>query len=328
MSHAPLLTIRGLVKRFHTRRGLPGRREPVTVLRGVDLDIGRGETLGLVGESGCGKTTLARALLRLTEPDAGQVWLDGQPVTGADRRALRRLRPDMQMIFQDPHHSLDPRQTVEQVLEEALAAAPRRRERQRAAALLEQVELDSSLLARFPHELSGGQRQRVAIARALAPGPKLLVADEPVSALDVSVQAKILNLLMSLQDKLGLGLLFIGHDLAVVRRISHRVAVMYLGEIVETGPANRVLAEPAHPYTRALLESVPLPDPGRARHRLVLAGEVPSPAKPPAGCPFHPRCPSVMEVCRGTAPREIDLGSGAEPHRVRCHLHDGDHTPS
>jgi len=305
----------------------------------VSFTVGRGRTLGLVGESGCGKTTLGRAILRLHEPTAGEILLDGRPVTGLPPRALMQRRREMQLIFQDPYGSLNPRRTVLETLREPLdlhrIGTPSER-RRRVEELLELVGLRPQVLSRYPHEFSGGQRQRIGIARALALDPKLIVADEAVSALDVSVQAQVLNLIGELQRRLGLSLLFISHDLAVVQHLSHDVAVMYLGKIVESGPAARVYAEPKHPYTRALLSAVPVPDPAARSRKIVLPGDVPSPANPPPGCPFHPRCPDARPECREIVPQTLTIeqvrgalhggapARSSAPHRVACHLYAGE----
>jgi len=316
----PLLRVEHLRRHFRVRgAGL------LRAVDGVSFTLARGRAFGLVGESGCGKSTLARSLLRLIEPTAGRVYLDGIEITGLGRRALRHARRQMQMIFQDPFASLSPRRTIAQIVREPLDAhgiGDRAARTARAVEMLERVGLDATALERFPHEFSAGQRQRIGVARALAPAPALIVADEPVSSLDVSVQAQVLELLASLKTDPGVGLVFITHDLAVVERICDTVGVMYLGRLVETGPVERILAGPAHPYTRALLDSVPVPEPGRRRDRGAPPGEPPSPLAPPAGCPFHTRCPKAGAVCCLRRPRTIELADGAQPHRVDCHLHD------
>lgn len=336
----PLLEVRHLVHdHAGTVRGPgagAGAGAGARALRAVDdvsFQLFAGETLGLVGESGCGKSTLGRAVLRLIEPTQGEILLDGHPWTGLDRRSLAAQRRAMQMIFQDPLASLPPRRTVTQILREPLdwhrIGAPASRPG-RILELLDQVGLTPGLAQRYPHQLSGGQRQRVGIARALAVQPRLIVADEPVAALDVSVQAQILDLLAGLQQQLGLAYLFIGHDLAAVGQLADRIAVMYLGQFVEIGPAEQVLSRPAHPYTQALIEAAPRTDPGRRRPRAPLAGEVPSALAPPPGCRFHGRCPRAMPICRSMAPRDLDIGSesqGHQSHRVRCHLHDPEIDP-
>jgi len=302
---APLLSAEGLVKHYPLRR--PGASGPGTVraVDGVSFDIGRGETLGLVGESGSGKTTVARLLLRFEEPTAGTIRFDGDDWLALSGAALRRRRRDLQIVFQEPLTSLNPRMRAGDQIAEPLAVqgmASRRQLPARVAELLADVGLPASAADRFPAELSGGQRQRVAIARALATGPKLLVCDEPVSALDVSVAAQVVNLLLDLRAKTGLSSLFVSHDLAVVARVSDRIAVMSLGRIVEEGPAAAVSSRPLHPYTAALLSAVPEPDPLSARRRIVLPGEPPSPAAPPPGCPFHTRCPIARPRCREEEP--------------------------
>ncbi len=288
--------------------------EFVKAVDGVSFDIAPGETLGLVGESGCGKTTLGRAIVRLVEPTEGSVALDGVDITRMDGAALRAQRQKLQMIFQDPYGSLNPRMTVEDIVGEALdihgLAENKSTRTKRIAELLKAVGLDASYAQRYPHEFSGGQRQRIGIARALAVEPKLIVCDEPVSALDVSVQAQIINLLQDLQQQHGLAYLFIAHDLAVVEHISRRVMVMYLGKIVELAEAKAIVREPKHPYTQALISAVPVVDPDSKRQRIILPGDVPSPIHPPSGCPFHPRCPIAEERCRVEIPalREISTG--------------------
>jgi oligopeptide/dipeptide ABC transporter ATP-binding protein len=304
--HAPLLSVRGLVKHFPIRRGALQRAVgAVRAVDGVDLDVFAGECVALVGESGSGKTTLGRAIARLVEPDAGTVSFDGEDLLALRGGALRRKRREIQVVFQDPWSSLNPRLRIGDAIREPIAVhrlAPRAEQRERVAELLRLVGLSPDHAARYPHELSGGQRQRVGIARALATGPRLVIADEPVSALDVSIRAQIVNLLADLQARLGLAMLFIAHDLALVEQLADRVAVMYLGKVVELGPCAEVLARPQHPYTVSLLESVPVPDPGH-RPRAVLAGEPPSPAAPPSGCRFHPRCPVYAEGPGGARPR-------------------------
>ena len=321
---AALVQVEGLVKHFRVERGLfrVGRpRRLVRAVDGVSFAISAGRTLGLVGESGCGKSTVARSTLRLIEPDAGSVTIDGTDVLAAGPRQLRALRRRMQIVFQDPYGSLNPRMTVRQTLAEPLAIhrlARGAEAERRIAALLEEVGLDPTFANAYPHELSGGQRQRVGIARALSVEPEFVVLDEAVSALDVSVQAQVLNLLTDLQQRRRLTYLFIAHDLAVVKHVADHVAVMYLGKIVERAPAAALYAAPRHPYTASLLSAVPVPDPKAQRPRIVLTGEVPSPAHPPAGCPFHPRCPHPKKNgrCRTEPPalREVAPGQLAACH--------------
>jgi oligopeptide/dipeptide ABC transporter ATP-binding protein len=309
-----LLAVRDLVKHY-TAGGLFARgAPPVRAVDGVSFDVGRGETLALVGESGCGKSSVGRTVLRLQEPTGGEARFDGVDVFGLDRTALRRLRRRMQIIFQDPYGSLNPRMTIGAAIAEGieihrLATGPE--VGRRVGALLEEVGLDPGYGRRYPHEFSGGQRQRIGIARALAVEPSFIVCDEPVSALDVSVQAQVLNLLADLQRDRGLSYLFIAHDLAVVRQIAQRAAVMYLGRIVEAGPTEALLAGPRHPYTVALLSAVPEPDPSRRRSRIILSGDLPSPSNPPPGCPFHTRCfhPARNERCRTEVPMLRPVGA-------------------
>jgi oligopeptide/dipeptide ABC transporter ATP-binding protein len=286
----------------------------------VSFALAPGETLGIVGESGCGKSTLARALLRLVEPSAGRVVFRGEDLTRLGEREMRRRRSQLQLIFQDPFASLDPRCTIQATLEEPFIVhrvGSKRERRERIARLLVQVGLEPAAGSRYPHEFSGGQRQRIAIARAIALEPKLVIADEPVSALDVSIQSQIINLLIDLREELGLAFLFISHDLAVVRLVSARVGVMYLGRIVELAPTAALFAAPQHPYTQALLAAIPEPVPGRKRHRRLLQGELPSPESPPAGCAFHPRCPRARDRCKVELPA---LATGPSGHLVRCHF--------
>jgi oligopeptide transport system ATP-binding protein len=316
----PLLQIRGLRKYFSVGGRWFGESAAVRAVDGVDLELEAGRTLGLVGESGCGKSTLARLVLRLLEADAGEIRFAGHDVRRASRSEMRGLRRRMQIIFQDPYASLNPRMTVGEAIGEGLRVhrlGTRSEREKRVDELLDIVGLRPEHAGRYPHEFSGGQRQRIGIARALALEPDLIVADEPVSSLDVSIQAQILNLMLDLQRRFDLAYLFISHDLRVVRHVSHAVSVMYLGRIVETAPAERLYVSAQHPYTRALLSAVPVPDPESGHARIVLPGDVPSPSAPPSGCPFHPRCPEAIERCGVERPELREVASG---HRSACHL--------
>ncbi len=316
-----LLDVRNLTVRFPVKRGLWGRHEFVRAVDQVSFTLAPGETVGLVGESGCGKTTLGRAVIRLVEATSGQVLFRGQDITALRGSALRSCRRHFQMIFQDPFGSLDPRMTVENSIGKALdihhLAPNAAGRRQRVEELLQQVGLDPAHAARYPHEFSGGQRQRIGIARALAVEPEMVVCDEPVSALDVSVQAQIINLLQDLQRDRGIAYLFVAHDLAVVRHISRRILVMYLGQIVESGEAAALCGAPKHPYTQALISAAPVVDPASKRKRIILAGDPPSPIDPPKGCPFHPRCPVAQPRCSTEAPLLRTIAPG---HDAACHF--------
>ena len=320
---APLLKVQNLVKRFPIQGGLLSRTVGhVHAVDGVSFELPAGETLGVVGESGCGKSTTGRCILRLIEPTSGEVWFEGKSVTHADKDQLRALARDMQIIFQDPFASLNPRMTVSAIIGEALTIHKLTKTRAdydaRIVQLLETVGLSADHMRRYPHEFSGGQRQRIGIARALAVNPKLIVCDEAVSALDVSIQAQVINLLEDLQSQLGLTYIFIAHDLSVVEHISQRVAVMYLGRIVEIAPSKDLYTRPQHPYTEALLSAVPIPDPTVKRTRIRLQGDVPSPINPPPGCHFHTRCPIAQKgLCDVQSPVLKAAGDG---HWVACHL--------
>lgn len=316
-----LLDIRGLKKYFTVQSGfLSGRRGIVKAVDGVDLQIYRGETLGLVGESGCGKTTLGRLIMRLEDPTEGEIFFEGENIPDYSGKRLKSYRREVQLIFQDPYSSLNPRKSAGSIIGEPFIVHKLANGKEREAEvvrLMEVVGLNREQMGRYPHEFSGGQRQRIGIARAIALRPKLVIADEPVSALDVSIQAQILNLLRDLQSEFNLTYLFISHDLSVVEHVSDRIAVMYLGKIVELAEVKTFYENPLHPYTRVLLSAVPAPDPGRKKERIILGGDVPSPIDPPAGCSFHPRCPHRMDICDKVEPKLTDRGDG---HYVACHL--------
>lgn len=322
MNSSPLVETVDLRTWFDVQRGMFSKRATVKAVDGVSISVAAGETLGLVGESGCGKSTLGRTVLRLIEPTGGDIRFEGRDITRFTQSALRPLRRRMQMIFQDPYASLDPRMRVRDIVGEALdihglASSPSEREA-KVEALLKRVGLRPDHGPRYPHEFSGGQRQRVGIARALAVEPRFIVADEPISALDVSIQAQIVNLLKDLQEELGLAYLFVAHDLKVVEYVSRRVAVMYLGRVVETAPSGALYGDAKHPYTKALLSAAPVPDPEKKRTRIVLQGDVPSPMNPPSGCAFHPRCPIAQRgLCGAESPTLREVGPG---HLVACHL--------
>jgi oligopeptide transport system ATP-binding protein len=322
-----LLKVNDLVMHFPLTRGIIFQRKvgAVQAVDGVSFEVKRGETLGLVGESGCGKSTTGRAILQLYKPTSGEVIFQGKDLTKLDGGSMRRMRRHLQMIFQDPYASLNPRMTVGSIVSEPMQIhklVPKNERTRRVQELLETVGLNPYFANRYPHEFSGGQRQRIGIARALAANPDFIVADEPVSALDVSIQAQIVNLLEDLQERFALTFLFIAHDLSVVKHISDRVAVMYLGKIVEMASRNDLYADPLHPYTKALLSAVPIPDPviEKRRERIILSGDVPSPINPPSGCHFHTRCPYAMQVCAQVDPIFADQGNG---HFVACHLYQG-----
>jgi oligopeptide/dipeptide ABC transporter ATP-binding protein len=315
-----LLEVNDLAVHFPVKaQGAWGKPGVVRAVDGISLTLRANETLGLVGESGCGKSTLARAVIRLVSPTGGEVLFEGRDIARLSERQLGDLRASMQMVFQDPASSLNPRMTVEKVLAEPMRIAGWSRERiaARSAELLSLVGLDARHLPRYPHEFSGGQKQRIVIARALALSPKVVICDEPVSALDVSVQAQIINLLKDIQERLGVSYLFVAHDLGVVRQVSHRVMVMYLGKIVEEAPKAEFFARPLHPYSQALLSAIPRPTPGAASSRIVLTGDLPSPINPPSGCRFRTRCPLAQDVCAATEPPLQEMSSG---HRVACHF--------
>ncbi|GGL64785.1 ABC transporter ATP-binding protein [Sporolactobacillus putidus] len=319
----PLLKVENLKKYYPIKNGVLGRvSETVRAVDGVSFSVNEGETLGIVGESGCGKSTTGRMIMRLIEPTEGKVSFEGKNILSLSKSDLRRVRKDIQMIFQDPFASLNPRQTVGKIIEEPMIVhgmGNHKERKQRVEELLELVGLSAYHAKRYPHQFSGGQRQRIGIARALAVRPKLIIADEPVSALDVSVQSQVLNLLQDLQKKFHLTYIFIAHDLSVVRHISNRVGVMYLGKMVEISDSEILYDHPKHPYTKALLSAVPIPDPNSRSERIILSGDVPSPAHPPAGCTFHDRCPVAMDLCAREKPVMKKLEDG---RLVSCHLYD------
>jgi len=316
-----LLTVRNLQKSFRVSANRPGApKQLLKAVDGVSFELQAGETLGLVGESGCGKSTTGKLLLRLLEPDSGDILFDGKPVTGASKGELVTMRRDMQMIFQDPFSSLNPRMRVGDIIGEPLIVhglAKGKDVKDQVLALMDKVGLSTSHYDRYPHEFSGGQRQRIGIARSLAIRPRLVVADEPVSALDLSIQAQIVNLLSDLQEEFGLTYLFISHDLGIIEHICDRVAVMYLGRIVEVATAEQLYRQPSHPYTEALLNAIPIPDPEKRRDRKLLGGEIPSPINPPEGCHFHPRCPYAQDICRKEYP---ELRERGPEHQSACHF--------
>ncbi|WP_400163585.1 ABC transporter ATP-binding protein [Brevibacillus sp. TJ4] len=319
-----LLVVEDLKTYFPLKKGLFGQKTgEIRAVDGVSFQLRQGETLGIVGESGCGKSTTGRSILQLVRPSAGSVRFGGEELISMPPAKLRGMRNQMQIIFQDPYASLNPRLTISTILAEALSVGEKvanpREMRERVLALLQLVGLNPNHADRYPHEFSGGQRQRIGIARAIAARPKLIVADEPVSALDVSIQAQILNLLQDLQEELGLTYLFISHDLGVIKHISDRIAVMYLGRIVEIADKRRLFEQPMHPYTQALMSAVPIPNPNQKKERIVLGGDVPSPANPPEGCAFHPRCTQAMEICRRVRPQELEI---EREHFVACHLYE------
>ena len=317
----PLLTVKNLYKTFKVSGNRPGaEKQLLKAVDGVSFELKSGETLGLVGESGCGKSTTGKLILRLLEPDSGEIQFDGKPVTGISRRELTALRRDMQIIFQDPFSSLNPRMRVGDIIGEPLIVhgkAKGKEVREQVVTLMNKVGLSANHYDRYPHEFSGGQRQRIGIARTLAIRPRLVVADEPVSALDLSIQAQIVNLLCDLQEEFGLTYLFISHDLGIVEHVCDRVAVMYLGRIVEVATAEQLYRQPCHPYTEALLNAIPIPDPNRPKEKQLLSGEIPSPINPPSGCHFHPRCPYAQDICREKYPELMEREGGQSS---ACHF--------
>lgn len=315
-----LIEVKDLKKYYPVQGGIFGRTIGyVKAVDGISFSIEKKKTLGLVGESGCGKTTLGRTILRLAEPTSGEIFYEGKDITSLNKKHFNALRKNLQIIFQDPYSSLNPRMTILDLVSEGMmeyGLATKRTKEEMATSLLDRVGLSPDYLYRYPHEFSGGQRQRIGIARALALEPSFIICDEPVSALDVSVQAQVINLLIELQNDLGHSYLFIAHDLGVVRHVSDTIAVMYLGHIVEYGPSEELFNNPCHPYTRALISAIPLPDPDRQKQREILTGDIPSPYNPPSGCPFHTRCQYIRSECREVEPQLKDIGNG---HMVSCH---------
>lgn len=320
----PVLKVEGLKKYFYPKKSLGEQKKVVKAVEDVSFELYEGETLGIVGESGCGKSTTGRTLLRLIEPTEGKVYLEGKDILTFNKRELRDARKNIQMVFQDPYSSLNPRLRIGNILEESLKIHGIGNKNERTTKVLEMlnlVGLNEAQYYRFPHEFSGGQRQRIGLARALIVNPKVVVCDEPVSALDVSVQAQIINLLRNLQKTLSVSFVFIAHDISVVRHISDRIGVMYLGHMVEEAATEELFANPKHPYTKSLLSAVPLPNPELKKERIILKGDLPSPLNPPSGCVFHTRCPVAMDICKSAVPARSNV---TETHAVRCHLNEGD----
>jgi len=318
----PILEVKNLTKEFSSGEGLFSKKKNIVkAVNGISFSIDKGKTLGMVGESGCGKSTTGRLILRLIEPTAGEVFFDSVNILTLDKKSMRSMRKRIQIIFQDPYASLNPRMTVEQIVGEALIihklAKNKKDRRDKVLELLEKVGLQAFHLNRYPHEFSGGQRQRIGIARALAVRPDFIIADEPVSALDVSIQAQIINLLQDIQDEMGITYLFIAHDLSVIEHISHNVAVVYLGKIMEIAPSKELYRSPKHPYTESLLSAVPVLNPSYKKKRILLKGDPPSPSSPPSGCSFHPRCRYREQICEEQEPSLLDTSSG---HKVACHF--------
>lgn len=324
MDQKPLLKVEGLKKYFPIKKGMLGRTAGyVKAVDDISFYVNKGETLGIVGESGCGKSTTGRVLMRLLEPTEGTVEFDGKELTSLSTSEMRKMRRDIQMVFQDPYASLNPRHTIGKILEEPLLVhgiSDAKERKKSVVKFLEIVGLNAYHAKRYPHQFSGGQRQRIGIARALMTNPKLIIADEPVSALDVSIQAQVLNLMQDLQKEFDLTYIFIAHDLGVVRHISDRVGVMYLGKMVEIAPSEQLYAKPLHPYTQALLSAVPVPDPDYVKEQVLIDGDIPSPANPPSGCTFHTRCPFKMDICTKVSPKLVEHENGQS---VACHLYSG-----